>query len=116
MSWRTDNLSERCCRTAADGALQQDWGVAAALLAAGRLRLSGTARRGRRVLTLRRHAVIIHTPTGVPAGYPTWFDFAVANMELPASCAGARTDEDLAAQRLAIRDAARTELNILRRQ
>jgi len=45
-----------------------------------------------------------------------WLDYAVANMELPATCVGARTDEDLAAQRLAIRDAARTELNILRRE
>lgn len=36
--------------------------------------------------------------------------------DLPASCVGARTDEDSAAQRPAIRDAARTELNILRRE
>lgn len=67
---------------------------------------------------LLKNAVIIDTPTGepaVPAGYPTWLDYAVATMELPASEVGALTDEELAAARLAIRDVARTELSILRR-
>jgi hypothetical protein len=67
---------------------------------------------------LLKHAVIIDTPTAVPAvpaGYQTWLDYAVANMELPASEVGALSDDELAAVRLAIRDAARTELRILRR-
>lgn len=67
---------------------------------------------------LLKHAVIIETPTdvpAVPAGYQTWLDYAVATMELPAWEVGALTDEELAAARLAMRDAARTELSILRR-
>lgn len=67
---------------------------------------------------LLKHAVIIDTPAGVPAvlaGYQTWLDYAVATLELPASEGDALTDEELAAARLAIRDAARTELSILRR-
>ncbi|WP_407278209.1 hypothetical protein U5817_17240 [Aromatoleum evansii] len=67
---------------------------------------------------LLKHAVIVDTRTGVPAvptGYHTWLDYAVATMELPASEACVLTDEELTAARLAIRDAARTELSILRR-
>lgn len=67
---------------------------------------------------LLKHAVVIDTPTGepaVPVGYPTWLDYAVATLELPASAVGALTDEELAAARRAIRDAARTELSMLRR-
>ncbi|NMF96459.1 hypothetical protein GPA27_03510 [Aromatoleum toluolicum] len=67
---------------------------------------------------LLKHAVIIDAPSGVPAmpaGYQTWLDYAVATMELPAPEVGALTDDELAAARLAMRDAARTELSILRR-
>lgn len=67
---------------------------------------------------LLKHAAIIDTPTAVPAvptGYQSWLDYAVATVELPASEVGALTDDESAAVRLAIRDAARTELRILRR-
>ncbi len=67
---------------------------------------------------LLKHAAISDTPAGmpaVPAGHKTWLDYAVTTMELPASGVGALTDEELAAARLAIRDAARSELSILRR-
>lgn len=67
---------------------------------------------------LLKHAVIIDAPSGVPAvpaGYRTWLDYAVATMELPAFEAGTRTDSELVAARLAMREAARTELTILRR-
>ncbi len=67
---------------------------------------------------LLKYAVIIDASTGVPtvpAGYQTWLDCAVATMELPVSEADALTDEELAAARLAMRDAARAELSVLRR-
>lgn len=67
---------------------------------------------------LLKHAVIIETPTGVPAvpaGYQTWLDYAVATVELPTSEACVLTDEELAAARLGMRDAASTELSALRR-
>lgn len=66
---------------------------------------------------LLKHGAIIDTPAGlpaVPAGYQTWLDYAVANMELPASEVGALADEELAAATLAIREAAGTELRLLR--
>ena len=65
-----------------------------------------------------KHALIIDAPAGVPAvpaGYPTWLDYAIATMELPAFEVGTRTDSELVAERCAMREAARSELNTLRR-
>lgn len=67
---------------------------------------------------LLKHAVIIDREAGVPAlptGYQTWPDYAVDTLELPVSEFGKLSGNERAAARAALRDAARTELGILRR-